>query len=83
MLITYNFPLPPKDCPSREPGGYCAVQHYVTDASLASRGRELHLNLDTIGTACEEANVDNTESLNNKQYTDNANAVSNECDVCK
>lgn len=82
MLITYDFPLPPKGCPSREPGGFFTIPHYVTDASLASRRRKLCFDLDTANTQRQETDGDDVHNLSTKTITDNANAVSNGYRVC-
>ena len=84
MRMTYEFPLPPKECPSREPGGYYTIYHDLTDASMASRRRERLPDLDTVDTRYQAVgeDVDNTHDLNTRKDTDNTNAVSDKYNVC-
>ena len=82
MWTTYEFPLPPKGCPSREPGGYCTIPHYVTDASLAAQRREPRRDVNTVDTASQEVDASDMYGLNTGKRTDNTNTMSNECSVC-
>ncbi|EPT04720.1 hypothetical protein FOMPIDRAFT_1045980 [Fomitopsis schrenkii] len=77
MFITYNFPLPPQDCPntSQEPGGYHPVVHYVSDASLASRRCRSRTEYDDNVTQYQEVDGSDIRSLNTESIIDNVNTT--------
>ena len=64
--------------------GYYTIYHDLNNASMASRRRELLLDVDAVDTRYQQvgADVDNIHDLNTRKNTDNTNTVSEEFNVC-